>query len=137
MAFDQTAVMSQTINEIKKRLKDNKKRQKDLAKAAGITESAVSQMLNGHTAISTQHIESFAKVLGGSLEHWKKLFDDDMDEKQKDAGKDRIRLKFQDEAGHLVELPHADNYPDDPQAAGEYMASLITNLHKAGYKNVP
>ena len=59
-----------------------------------------------------------------------------MDDEQQEK-EERVRIRFKDASGNLVEVPHADNYLDDPEAAGRYMASLIIGLQKAGYKPAP
>lgn len=135
MVTAKTVAMPKTIKEIKKRLQDRNLRQKDLAEALGISPSAVSQMMNGTATISRQHMNGFVKILGENAEFWQNLIETDMNKEQEK--KTNICAEFKSEAGETLVISHPDNYQENPEEAAKYMASLIINLHGAGFKPAP
>ncbi|MEM1377068.1 MAG: helix-turn-helix domain-containing protein [Pseudomonadota bacterium] len=123
-----------TIEEIKKRLKTTGKQQKDLAKAASVSGSAVSQMLRSGK-ISRDRVLQFAKELGGTTDFWDALIEEDM-KQNKSQIENSLCTLFRAENGDSLPVHHVD-YRDDPEKAGQYMASILRNLHSAGFRSEP
>lgn len=127
--------MSRTVEEIKRRLKINGKQHKHLAEAAGISPSAVSQLLSFRSNISKERILEFSTVLGGEPEFWIGLIEEDMAEKEQKDDK-RLCTVFRATNGEKLPVRHVD-YREDPEAAGRYMASILIQLNQAGWTADP
>ncbi|MEM9247169.1 MAG: helix-turn-helix transcriptional regulator [Pseudomonadota bacterium] len=114
-------------SEVKRRLKDQGKKQLELAEALGISPSAVSQLLSGSVSITTNHLRAFTELLGDDLEYWETLLKKD-EEPPYATAEVAAFIRVTTPSGRDVFLPHVSSYSEDPVAAGRYMASLIHSL---------